>query len=476
MNRMSQGKVVLIACGSFSPPTYMHLRMFEIARDYFHSTGLATVVGGIVSPVHDAYGKKDLVAAHHRISMLNLALRSSSWIKVSEWETQQSGWTRTRVSMQYHQDTINGHMSAIEPDPPSWLPDDVLNVNSIDEPDNLMDKLNNGDTGRVTVKLLCGADLLESFATPGLWSDEDLETIVGRHGLVVVTRAGSDPGKFIYESDMLYKYRNNVTLVSNYIVNDVSSTVLRRLVRRGESAKYLTDDAVLAYIKQHRLYGATPNITYNKRSPQDVIMTSPEETSFKNILISIKDRPSIVDETITVKRPRKTNFLMPNTHTDSVSPSVDPIKPKIAYLDKVPASYVPGKAVKIVSDATQHAIQDEKVSLAESTYRSLDSYLSKDDGDFDIYKRRVSESNVEQNLNIDNVIKKRCSSTIRKLRPDEMKKSKSEVSKLCDKVKSIKLKDRDSSRNYKTRSCNDIVRLILTKHGIHVISDTEAIV
>lgn len=71
-------------------------------------------------------------------------------------------------------------------------------------------------------------------------------------------------------------------------------------------------------------------------------------------------------------------------------------------------------------------------------------------------------------------MKKRCSSTIRKLRPEDLKKSKSEVSKLCDKMKSIKLKD--TSKNYKTRSCNDIVRLILTKHGIHVISDTEAIV
>lgn len=202
-------------------------------------------------------------------------------------------------------------------------------------------------------------------------------------------------------------------------------------------------------------------------------MASPEEASFKNILISIRDKPSIIDETITVKRARKTNFLMPNSHTDSVSPVMDSIKPKMAYIDKVPATYVPGKAVKIVSDATQHAL-DDKVSLAESTYRSLDSYLSKDDADFDLYKRRVSESNVEKNLNIDNVIKKRCSSTIRKLKPEDMKKSKSEVSKLCDKVKSIKLKD--TSRNYKTRSCNDIVRLILTKHGIHVISDTEAIV
>ncbi|XP_045539816.1 nicotinamide/nicotinic acid mononucleotide adenylyltransferase 3 isoform X2 [Papilio machaon] len=366
---MSHGKVVLMACGSFSPPTYMHLRMFEIARDYMHNLGLGTIVGGIMSPVHDAYGKKDLVAAQHRISMLQLALRTSGWIKVSEWETQQSGWTRTKLSLQYHQDALNSHLMGQEvSDPPPWLPDDILNVNSIDEPDNLMEKLNGNSDGRITIKLLCGADLLESFATPGLWSDEDLETIVGKHGLVVVTRAGSDPGRFIYESDMLYKHRKNVILVTNYIANEVSSTVIRRLVRRGESAKYLTDDAVLAYIRQNRLYGASPYITeynllndliatYDKKSPQDVVMTSPEETSFKNILISIRDKPSIIDETITVKRPRK-NFLAPN-QTDSISP-IDSIKPKMAYIDKVPANYVPGKAIKIVSDEKEHSIESEK--------------------------------------------------------------------------------------------------------------------
>lgn len=64
-------------------------------------------------------------------------------------------------------------MNALEPDPPTWLPDDVLNVNSIDEPDSFAG-LNGNHEQPVTIKLLCGADLLESFATPGLWSDDDV--------------------------------------------------------------------------------------------------------------------------------------------------------------------------------------------------------------------------------------------------------------------------------------------------------------
>ena len=32
-----------------------------------------------------------------------------------------------------------------------------------------------------------------------------MEEIVNRHGLVVISRAGSNPEQFIYETDMLYK-------------------------------------------------------------------------------------------------------------------------------------------------------------------------------------------------------------------------------------------------------------------------------
>lgn len=76
------------------------------------------------------------------------------------------------------------------------------------------------------VKLLCGADLLESFATPDLWSDEhvcelngvwtvvfsnpprccvlQIKGIIGEFGLVVVSRGGHNAEKFVYESDKLF--------------------------------------------------------------------------------------------------------------------------------------------------------------------------------------------------------------------------------------------------------------------------------
>ncbi|XP_029802238.1 nicotinamide/nicotinic acid mononucleotide adenylyltransferase 1 isoform X1 [Suricata suricatta] len=104
------------------------------------------------------------------------------------------------------------------------------------------------------VKLLCGADLLESFGVPNLWKSEDITRIVGDYGLICITRAGNDAAKFIYESDTLWKHRNNIHLVNEWITNDISSTKIRRALRRGQSIRYLVPDLVREYIEKHDLY------------------------------------------------------------------------------------------------------------------------------------------------------------------------------------------------------------------------------
>jgi|SRR5882762_5327941 len=58
--------IVLVACGSFSPVTYLHLRMFEMAKDYVRQNTDYEIVGGYLSPVSDKYKKPGLLSAHHR--------------------------------------------------------------------------------------------------------------------------------------------------------------------------------------------------------------------------------------------------------------------------------------------------------------------------------------------------------------------------------------------------------------------------
>ncbi|XP_069962171.1 nicotinamide/nicotinic acid mononucleotide adenylyltransferase 3 isoform X2 [Bactrocera oleae] len=246
-NQRMLPRIVLIACGSFSPPTPMHFRMFEIARDYFKTQGTHHVIGGIVSPTHDSYQKKGLVAGTHRFAMLKLALQSSTWIKPSDWEILQSEWSRTISVLQYHQNYMNNYInSPLESDMngtlPGWLPPGLRERQD-----------------SVQLKLLCGADLLESFAVPGLWADKDIEDIVGSHGLVVISRYGANPEKFIFESDMLTKYQKHITLITNWVPNEVSSTMIRRLISRDQSVKYLLDDRVIDYIQMQGLFNCKTN-------------------------------------------------------------------------------------------------------------------------------------------------------------------------------------------------------------------------
>ncbi|XP_076438516.1 nicotinamide/nicotinic acid mononucleotide adenylyltransferase 3-like [Babylonia areolata] len=259
-------KVALIACGSFNPVTNMHLRMFELGRDALHRTGRFHVVGGIISPVSDGYQKKDLAPAKHRCNMIRLALRSSDWIRLDTWESEQSCWLETEKVLAHHRDLLTSqHNANIRPPTPRRRK--KTNSSSEDTVDNACPRITGGEDQAPAVRLLCGADLLESFATPGLWAEQDVETLIGRHGLVCITRAGSNPQKVIYESDILSKYQENIVIVTEWMVNEISATKIRRALRRGESVKYLLADTVIDYIREHELYGVPDNKHINHLMP-----------------------------------------------------------------------------------------------------------------------------------------------------------------------------------------------------------------
>jgi len=216
--------VVLVACGSYSPITYLHLRIFEQARDYLMSeTGKYNVIGGVISPVHDAYGKSSLVAGHHRLEMCKRAVQDSDWIVTSPWEIEQSQWTRTAHVLKHYQNQLND--SKLFPSP-------------------------------IIVKLICGADLLESCLIPGVWKIEDLDFILGKMGVTVIERSGLNVRSLIDDNPILAKYKDTIDVVPQRFSNTISSTLVRQSLREHLSVKYLTPDAVIKYIYDNNLYGA----------------------------------------------------------------------------------------------------------------------------------------------------------------------------------------------------------------------------
>lgn len=222
----SKTPIVLVACGSFSPITYAHMRMFEMANDYCRQNTNFEVIAGYLSPVGDKYKKPGLLSSSRRVDMCRLACeQSSSWLMVDEWEASQSDYQRTALVLEHFDREVNERLGGIE-----------------DE---------EGVKHRARVLLLAGSDLIQTMSEPGVWSPKDLDIILGRFGTFIVERAGSDVDEAL---ESLSAWRENIFVIRQTIHNDVSSTKIRLFLRRGMSVHYLLPDSVIRYIEQNHLY------------------------------------------------------------------------------------------------------------------------------------------------------------------------------------------------------------------------------
>uniref|UniRef100_A0A2K5DQB7 Nicotinamide/nicotinic acid mononucleotide adenylyltransferase 3 n=1 Tax=Aotus nancymaae TaxID=37293 RepID=A0A2K5DQB7_AOTNA len=201
-------EVILLACGSFSPITNIHLRLFE------HRVGK-----GILFPAGDACKKKGLIPAHHWVIMAELDTKNSKSVEVDTWKSLQKSWKLLRC----------------------------LDRRGILQDSSKKKSLEPKTKGVPKVKLLCGADLLESFGVSNLWKSEDI---------IQIMAPGDAAQKFIYESDVLWKQWSNIHVVNEWITNDISSTKIQRAFRRGQSIHYLVLDLVQEYIEKHNLYSS----------------------------------------------------------------------------------------------------------------------------------------------------------------------------------------------------------------------------
>ncbi|KXN87483.1 Nicotinamide-nucleotide adenylyltransferase 2 [Leucoagaricus sp. SymC.cos] len=222
--------IVLVACGSFSPVTYLHMRMFEMAKDYVRQNTDFEIVGAYLSPVSDMYKKPGLLSARHRVNMCTLAAEeSNNWLMVDPWEAFQS-YQRTAIVLDHFDHEINTVLGGVQTE--------------------------DGDRRTVRPMLLAGSDLIATMSEPGVWSYADvrrlvLDHILGRYGVLIVERAGTGMDQAV---DSLARWRNNIYLISQLIQNDVSSTKVRLFLRRGLSVRYLLPNAVVDYIDQNGLY------------------------------------------------------------------------------------------------------------------------------------------------------------------------------------------------------------------------------
>ncbi|KAK0587895.1 hypothetical protein LWI29_030817 [Acer saccharum] len=213
--------VVLVVTGSFNPPTFMHLRMFELARDALNAEDYC-VIGAYMSPVNDAYKKRGLISSEHRIQLCNLACKSSKFIMVDPWEANQNSFQRTLTVLSRIKKSLSE--------------DRLISRESL------------------KVMLVCGSDLLQSFGVPGFWIPEQVRAIFRDYGVVCIRREGQDVDKIISDNEILNENRDNIKVVDELVPNQISSTRIRECISKGLSIKYLTTDEVIDYIRENSLY------------------------------------------------------------------------------------------------------------------------------------------------------------------------------------------------------------------------------
>ncbi|KAI8238082.1 Nicotinamide/nicotinic acid mononucleotide adenylyltransferase 2 [Colletotrichum sp. SAR 10_96] len=223
--------LVLVAPGSYSPITFLHLRMAVMAADYVRYNTNYELVGSYLSPVSDAYKKRGLAPACHRRRMCEIAAeQTSKFLMVDPWEAEQTAYVPTAVVLDHFEHEINV-------------------------------KRGGCDGKRVRIAVLAGADLINTMSQPGVWSPSDLRHILGDFGAFVLERAGVNIDEALTN---LKEWEDQIYYIPQVVPNDVSSTKIRLLLRRNMSIDYLIPSQVIEYIEEHGLYtedDATTNET-----------------------------------------------------------------------------------------------------------------------------------------------------------------------------------------------------------------------
>lgn len=174
--------------------------------------------------------------------MCELATESAPRLMVDPWEALQPRYMPTAQVLDHFEHEINEVLGGAERPDGSRVP--------------------------VRIVLLAGADLIQTMSTPGVWSEQDLDHILGRFGTFIIERTGTDIDDALAN---LQPWKHNIYVIQQLVTyvlipnpsgflsltrfrNDISSTKIRMFLRREMSIQYLLPAPVVEYIEQNGLY------------------------------------------------------------------------------------------------------------------------------------------------------------------------------------------------------------------------------
>lgn len=195
--------------GTFDPITFLHLQVMLRAKEELELDKV------IIEPVSDTYTFKNSITKYtHRVNMIKKALEylDDKDIELGMYEINSFVQPSTAQTLAYYR--------------------------SIYEDKD------------ADIYFICGSDLLEQLHE---WNN--IEDILTYYQIICIQRTQENVYKdIILRNPLLTKYRKRISIIYENVVNDISSTCVRNLVRGNMSIACLTPKTVEDYVKEFGLY------------------------------------------------------------------------------------------------------------------------------------------------------------------------------------------------------------------------------
>ena len=191
-------KKIALFGGTFDPVHLGHLVTAEDIRKNLKLDKVIFIPAG--RPPHKS--EADVTNAEHRLKMLELAVKPFPKFEISDYELKKSGKSYTIDTVRYFKKILN-----------------------------------KGDK----LYFIAGSDIVRQIK---LW--KEWEKLIKEVHLLIMARPGFKAGKKASEFGSLIEIKNI----------DISSSAIRKTIKKGLPVTYMVPETVEKYIYEHKLYGS----------------------------------------------------------------------------------------------------------------------------------------------------------------------------------------------------------------------------
>ena len=197
-------KIIAIFGGSFNPPINSHV---FLAKQIIEK--LENIEKIIFVPVSTKYNKKGLLEDKHRYNMLKIICDKEQDLEVSNIEMNSKKQLYTIETLNYFKEQYNNN-----------------EIYFIMGTDNLKE--------------------LETWKTP--------EKILKSYKIIVLERENDNLEEIINNNNFFKNNKNSIIKINGIERINLSSTMIREKIKKGESIEKFIDKDVLKYIEKNELY------------------------------------------------------------------------------------------------------------------------------------------------------------------------------------------------------------------------------